>query len=113
MDTSIPNRLAILTLSGTQKDKLFSNLAKEKFSFTLINSSGGSFLEAEVCLLVGFHSDRLEILLEVLRRNCRPYRNYVSMPGIMQGEMANLPVVEAESGGAKFYVLEVERFEQI
>jgi uncharacterized protein YaaQ len=107
------DRLAILTVSGAQVDSLMEHLAQEKFNFTVINSTGGMLQEPEVCLLVGFQSERLPILLDVVRKNCRPYRQYVSSRGFMQGEMANPPMVEVELGGARFYIMNVERFEHI
>ena len=112
MSSSPLDRLAILTVSGTQTDALFAHLAKEKFRFTVINSTGGMLQEPEVCLLVGFQSERLQLLLDVVRKNCRPYRQYVSARGFMQGEVTGPPMVEAEMGGARFYMLNVERFEE-
>jgi uncharacterized protein YaaQ len=107
------DRLVILTVFGAQVDALFANLAQEKFIFTVINSTGGILQEPEVCLLVGFQGERLPILLDVVRKNCRPYRQYVSAQGFMKGEMANPPMVEVEVGGARLYMMNVERFEQI
>jgi uncharacterized protein YaaQ len=89
------------------------HLAQEKFNFTVINSTGGMLQEPEVCLLVGFQSERLPILLDVVRKNCRPYRQYVSAQGFLPGELANPSMVEAELGGALFCMMNVERFEQI
>ena len=107
-----PNRLAFLIVSGTQVDALIAHLAREKFNFTVINSAGGMLQEPEVCLLVGFESKRLPILLDLVRKDCRPYRHYVSTQGPMQAEMANPSMLEAELGGARFYMMNVERFEQ-
>jgi uncharacterized protein YaaQ len=113
MSTPIPDRLAILNVSGSQEDKLFTHLIKEKFTFTVIKSTGGMIQEPEVCLLIGFHNERLPILLDVVRANCRPYRKYISTRGFMQGEMAGPPMLEAELGGARFFMMNVMRFEQI
>jgi uncharacterized protein YaaQ len=113
MSPALPDQLAILTVSGTQADALLAQLAHEKLFFTLINSTGGILQEPEVSLLVGFHSDRLPILLEVVRKYCRPFRRYISTQGLVQGEMAGPPMLEAELGGARFYLMDLERFEQI
>jgi uncharacterized protein YaaQ len=113
MNPTLPDQLVILTLSGTQFDALCEQLANDKFFFTLINSTGGILQEPEISLLVGFYSDRLPSLLEVVRKNCRPYRQYISTQGLVRGEMASPPMVEAELGGAQFYLMNVERFEQI
>lgn len=108
-----PDRLVILIVSGTQIDALIAHLASENFNFTVINSTGGMLQEPEVCLLVGFESQRLPILLDIVRKDCRPYRHYVSTQGYMQAELANPSMVETELGGARFYMMKLERFEQI
>jgi uncharacterized protein YaaQ len=110
MDPALPDRLAILTVSGAQEDPLFTHLTREKFIFTVINSSGGLLQEPEICLLVGFQSERLPILLDLVRKNCRPYRQYIPTRGFMQGEMAGPPMLEAELGGARLYLMIVNRF---
>jgi uncharacterized protein YaaQ len=113
MSQTIPDRLAIMTVSGVQEERLFSNLARDKFAFTVINSSGGILQEPEVCVLIGFQSERLPVLLDVVRRNCHPFRQYVSTRGFIQGEISSPPMLEAELGGARFYMMNVEHFEQI
>jgi uncharacterized protein YaaQ len=113
MCPALPDRLAILTVSGTQVDALVTHLAHENISFTVINSAGAVLQEPEISLLVGFHSERLPTLLELVRKNCHPYRQYISTRGFVQGEMAGPPMVEAQVGGARFFMMNVERFEQI
>jgi len=108
-----PDRLVILIVSGTQVDALIAHLASQDFNFTVINSTGGMLQEPEVCLLVGFDSQRLPILLNIVRKDCRPYRHYVSTQGYMPGDLANPSMVETELGGARFYVMNLERFDQI
>ena len=112
MSTAL-DRLVILTVTGAQFDALVKHLAKEEFAFTVINTTGGIIQEPEVCLLIGFQSERLQFLLEMVRRYCHSYRQYVSSQGVLQGEMANPPMVEVELGGAQFFMMNVERYEQI
>jgi uncharacterized protein YaaQ len=113
MSLALPDRLAILNVSEAQKDTLFTHLAREKFIFTVINNTGGMIQEPEISLLIGFHSERLPVLLDVVRKNCHPYRKYISARGFIQSEITGLPMVEAELGGAQLFMLNVERFEQI
>ena len=113
MNSPNPDRLAILIVSGTQVDALIAHLASQDFNFTVINSTGGMLQEPDVCLLVGFDSQRLPILLNIVRKDCRPYRHYVSTQGYMPGDLANPSMVETELGGARFYVMNLERFDQI
>ncbi len=113
MNAVVPDRLAILTVSGVQADVLFKQLASNGFSFTMINSTGGLIQDAEVSLLIGFQKECLPQLLEVVRKNCRPFKQYVSARGFVQGEMAGPPMLEVIVGGARFYLMDVERYEQI
>ena len=76
--------------------------AQENFNFTVINSTGGMLQEPEVCMLVGFESSRMAILLDIVRKDCRPCRNFVSTQGYLQAELANPPMVETVMGGARF-----------
>ena len=111
--SSALDRLVILTVSGAQFDTLVKHLAKEKFAFTVINTTRGIIQEPEVCLLIGFPSNRLQVLPEMVKKDCHSYRQYVSSKGVMQGEMANPPMVEVKLGGAQFFMMNVERYEQI
>ena len=113
MGLALPDRLAILNISGAQEDTLVKHLVKEEFAFTVINSTGGMIQEPKISLLVGFHSERFPALLEVVRKYCHPYRKFIPATGFVQGEMAGSPMLEAEMGGAHFYLMKVERFEQI
>jgi uncharacterized protein YaaQ len=112
MSSTLLDRLVILTVSGMQAEALFAHLDREKFNFTVINSTGGILQEPEVCLLVGLQNGRFPELLELVRKDCRPYRQFVNTQGYRQGEMINPSLVEAELGGARFYMMNVNRFEQ-
>jgi uncharacterized protein YaaQ len=107
------DRLTILTVSGSQADLLMEQLKQAGFHFTVMHTTEGVIQETEVCLLVGFHSERMSVLLDLVREKCRPYRQYVSTQGFPPGELAAPSMVEAELGGAQFCVMNVERFEQI
>ena len=113
MDASPPDRLAILTVSGSQVDLLLERFQQAGFSFTVMHTTEGVITEAEVCLLVGFRSEQMSVLLDLVRETCRPYRRYVSTQGFLPGDLATSPVVEAELGGARFWMMNIERFEQI
>ena len=113
MNTALLDRLAILTLSESQGDRLMKELVRESFRFTLINSSGNVTQEAEICLLVGFDHGRLQRLLEVVREYCRTYKKYIPAQSFFQVEQASFPMLEAQLGGAQFHVMNVDRFEQL
>jgi len=107
------DRLMVLNVSGSQSGALLKELSRAGFQFTLVDSRGGGLQEAAVYLLIGFPDERMLALLETVRSNCRPYRQYVPTQGLAPAELSGLPMVEAQMGGALVYVMNVERFEQI
>jgi uncharacterized protein YaaQ len=102
MATSCPDRLAILTLSGSQSAALMREMTRRGFQFTVVDSTSGLLREALVCLLIGFEQERLSALLEIVRANCGSYRGYVAAEGFPAGGPAGLSMVEAQMGGAQF-----------
>ena len=114
MHSQVPiDQMAIIVASGFQPAQLQDALIEEGFSYTEMNSSGGLLTEQFVNLLVGLNRDRLSILLDIVRENCKPVQQYLPIKiGIPEGT-PNIPMMKVEVGGAKVYVLDVERFEQI
>ena len=112
MDSSQPDQLLLLTVSGSQTEPLLKRLKQEEFNFTVIDSAGGVMQEPATCLLIGFHHERLPVVLNIVRETCHPYRQYIPAQGFLPGESASLSMVEASLGGALVYMMDVERFEQ-
>lgn len=113
MDTSPPDRLVILIVSGSQADALLKHLTREGFHFTLIDSTNAVMQEPILCLMIGFFHTRQSPLLDIIRKDCEPYQKFIPTQSLLPGELANLPVVEARLGGALVYMLKVVRFEQL
>ena len=112
-DPSAIDQMAIIVASGFQPSQLQETLIQEDFAFTEMDSSGGFLQEPMVCLLVGLNSDRLPILLEIVRKLCKPVQQYVPIRvGLPEG-YANIPMVKVQVGGATIHILNVERFVQI
>ena len=113
MNEQTVDRLALLVVSGSQAGDLMKDLQQEKFYFTVIDTSGGVINEQVVCLMLGLPEERLPVLVDLARKHCQPYRQYI--PAQMQppGELMMLPMVEAQAGGAVVYLMNVERFEQL
>jgi uncharacterized protein YaaQ len=112
MTSSSLDRLAILTASGSQLEALMKELSQHNFQFTTLHSSGGVMQEAQVSMLVGFRHERLEVLMEVVRKSCETYRSFIPTQGFPPGPLDNLSLVEAQLGGAQVCMMNVERFEQ-
>ncbi len=105
--------LVLIVVSSSQSKKLMANLNKQHFYFTIIDSTNNLFHEPSVCLLLGLHHDRLDILNVLVRKYCQPYRKYIPIQMRSVGEISNLPVLETQEGGATLYALAVEHFEQV
>jgi uncharacterized protein YaaQ len=113
MENAILDRLVFLTISGSQADPFMKRLTREGFQFTLINSTSQMMQEPVICLMVGFFHDRLNDLLGIVREECKAYRKFIPTQNILPGELTNLPMVEAQLGGARVFMMNVERFEQL
>jgi uncharacterized protein YaaQ len=113
MSQSSLDRLMILTITGSQSDPLMKHLNRDGFQFTVINSTSEMMQESALCLMIGFSHERLSGLLEIIRIECSTYRKFIPTQSLLPGELSSLPMVEAELGGARVYILNVERFEQL
>jgi uncharacterized protein YaaQ len=108
------NQLAFVAVSGSQAGDLMQNLTKNGFYFTKIDSSGGIIQEPMVCLLIGFNKSRTEDLMKLSRKYCQPHKQYIpANMSIQPGYTNQIPMIEAQIGGAVIHLLNVERFEQM
>ncbi len=107
------DQLLFIIVNGLQADKLMKHLIQERFYFTKIDSSGGMLQEPTVCLLVGLKRERLQELNLILQADCRPYRQYIPTQMSMPADYTQVPMIEAQMGGAVVYSMNVERFVQV
>ena len=107
------DRLVVIVVSGPQGGDLMHQLTQEKFAFTKVDSSGGLVQEPTLCLIVGLGNTRLSALLELIRKVCQPLRQYIPTNLNIQPGYPNLPMIEAQIGGATVYLMNVEQFEQL
>jgi uncharacterized protein YaaQ len=106
------DRLVILIVAAIQSGELMHHLSQNAYYFTKIDSMHGFLQESTVCLLVGLNQASLERLLNLIRQYCRTHRTFVpasmEMPPFQNPPM----MIEAETGGAIIYTLDVEQFVQ-
>lgn len=112
MDEQKVELLVVLVVAGSQASNLMNDLQQEKFSFTVIDTSGGIVNETMTCLILGLPQNRLPLLIELARKHCQSYLQYIPAQMRPPGELMMLPMVEAQLGGALMYMMDVERFEQ-
>lgn len=86
-------KMVILILKERDADDILQALTSEKYRVTRIASTGGFLRSGAVTLLLGVRDERVESALELVRKKLTP-----------------LPSGEKR---ATFFVVPVERFEQV
>ncbi|HEX5809728.1 MAG TPA: cyclic-di-AMP receptor [Anaerolineales bacterium] len=86
-------KMVILIIKERDADDILQALTSEKFRVTRIASTGGFLRSGVVTLLLGVRDERVELALEMIRKKLTP-----------------LPSGEKR---ATFFVVPVERFEQV
>lgn len=107
------DQLVLLVASGRQSHDLMQHLRRDHFIFTVIDSTGGFVLEPVVCLLIGLNRTRLDELMRIVKKRCKPQRTYVPAQVNLQPGFQSIPMIEAQVGGALVHVMNVEQFIQI
>jgi uncharacterized protein YaaQ len=113
MTTPAIDQLMIVTVSGEQTAGLVQALNRDGFYVTVIDSRGGLLDERLSTLLIGLSRARQPQLLTRLRTECRTRRRLI--PAQLETPLASAQtlMIEAETGGAVMYVLDVESFQQL
>jgi uncharacterized protein YaaQ len=103
----------VIMVNGLQAEKLMKRLSAARIYFTQIDSSGGVLQEPTLCLLVGLDSSRLPDVSAILEECCQPYRQYIPTQMTLPADYTQVPMIEAQMGGATVYSMNVERFIQL
>ena len=107
------DQLFIVTVGGEQAGELTTRLVADGFYITEMNSSGGLLQEAQVSFVIGAPRPRQEQLLAHIRDCCRRQRRFIAAHLEGSSSLFQPAIIEAETGGAIVYVLDLERFEQL
>ncbi len=108
-------KLVLAVIQGKDVEAALSKLTQQKFSATVITSTGGFLRESNTTMLIGVEDERVPALLDLLAQTCRTRsRNVNPMPTLMEPSEFFLPQpVEVQVGGANVFVVNIERFERI
>lgn len=95
---------------------LLDSLMTAGYRATKIGSTGGFLVRGNVTVLVGVEDDKVNGVLDILRKHCHSRREFVS-PVVPISDSATArgwsQPVQVEVGGTTVFVLDVERFERI
>ncbi len=93
---------------------LSNALRDHNYQSTIISTTGGFLREGNATILTGVEPDKLDGVLELIKKNCKTRTQFVNpMPPVMEpGELYLAQPVEVQVGGATVFVVDVERFEK-
>ncbi len=108
-------KLVIAIVQGEDAGQTVQALNEAGVSVTRLASSGGFLQQGNATLLVGVDEERVDLVLRVVRANCRERNRYLTpMPPMAEpGEMLMPFPVEVQVGGATIFVVNVEQFEKL
>ena len=104
-------KLIIAVVQDRDSNRLSQALVREHIPVTKLASTGGFLRAGNTTFLIGVDDDRVEKVLEIIRRNSQVRKGWMTphMGGGTEGD-GSYPV-EVQVGGATVFVLPVERFE--
>lgn len=96
-------------------NKVMKKLNENGFSVTRLCSTGGFLKAGNTTLLVGVESDKLDLVIEIIKNKSKSRKQMVNNPIAPSGLGTVLmgSPVEVTVGGATIFVIDVERFEKV
>ncbi|MFO7153111.1 MAG: cyclic-di-AMP receptor [Bacillota bacterium] len=106
-------KLIMAVVQDIDAPKLVAELTRKNVGVTKLSSTGGFLQRGNTTLLMGVEDERLDEVLKVIEKICRPRKHVITPFPLSPGEaMAPYPI-EVTVGGATVFVMSVERFEKI
>lgn len=109
-------KLIVAIVQDVDSGPVLNALMGQGYRATKISSTGGFLVRGNSSIFIGVQDDRVESVLNILKKHCHARREFVS-PVVPLGEAAAarhwVQPLEVEVGGATVFVLQVERFEQL
>jgi uncharacterized protein YaaQ len=108
-------KLVIAIVQGEDAGQTVQALSGAGISVTRFASSGGFLQQGNATLLIGVEEERVDLVVQLIRENCRERNRYLTpMPPMVEpGEMFMPYPVEVQVGGATIFVVNVEHFERL
>lgn len=86
-------------------------LNKKGFYVTKLASTGGFLREGNTTLMIGTEEDKVEEVIQIVKKECGPRKQIISNPvGTVEYTAMNVVV---NVGGATIFVMDIDRFEKI
>lgn len=106
-------KLVLAIVQDNDARRLLVHLAEKRFGVTKLSSTGGFLRSGNTTLLVGVEESRLEELVALIEKVCRPRRQIVTpFPDGPSDAYMPFPI-EVAVGGATIFIMDVEGFKKI
>lgn len=107
-------KLIVSIINSDDNRVLTDALMRKGHRSTTISTTGGFLRQGNATLLIGTDEERVDEVLEIIRRNCRTRSQYVNpLPPIMEsGELYMPSPIEVQVGGAVVFVINIDRTER-
>ncbi|NLK28094.1 MAG: hypothetical protein GX306_07095 [Clostridiales bacterium] len=104
-------KLIYAIVRNNDSAQVTETLNKKGFYVTKMASTGGFLREGNTTLLIGTDEDKVDEVIEIVKRECGP-RQQLYLNNITPGDYGAMNSV-VNVGGATIFVMDVERFEKI
>jgi uncharacterized protein YaaQ len=104
-------RLVIAIVHDEDSHELFDELSEKDYIVSKLASTGGFLRSGNTTFLIGSPADKVDDVFGIIERNCKVRSDIQSTSSIVgeAGNFVSVPI-EVTVGGAKVFVVEVERF---
>jgi uncharacterized protein YaaQ len=103
-------KLIMAIVSGDDSSKVARALTKNNFSATKLATTGGFLMSGNTTFLVGTDEEKVEEVLDILRKNSKTRTQMVPTSASYGAGMFSSMPVEVQVGGAIVFILDVEQF---
>ena len=103
-------KLIMAIISGDDSSKVSRALTKSNFSVTKLATTGGFLMAGNTTFLVGTDDERVEEVIEILRKNSKTRKQMVPTSASYGVGMFSSMPIEVQVGGATVFIIDVEQF---
>lgn len=103
-------KLIMAIVSGDDSSKVSRALTKSNYSVTKLATTGGFLMSGNTTFIVGTEDDKVEGVLEILRKNSKTRKQMVPTSASYGVGMFSSMPIEVQVGGAVVFILDVEQF---
>lgn len=103
-------KLIMAIVSGDDSSKVARALTKSNFSVTKLATTGGFLMAGNTTFIVGTDDEKVEEVLEILRKNSKTRKQMVPTSASYGVGMFSSMPIEVQVGGATVFILDVEQF---